>query len=390
MGRRWLILTLIFLGVTASMAASFAPFIVGALVEFGGLSVREAGMVAAGEMAGAMVGAFAVFHIVNKIERRTLMWAGMLLFAIGNMVSMSVDGFASIVAVRAACGFVSAIVVATVAATMAIQPSSERAYGWFFFTMIVSSAVGALVMPAIVAMGGAKAVFVGIAIISLMAFTAALSLPPFKSAVIERSASAARAPILRRALALMSMLLLFTAFGAAWTFVERIGAALSMTPQQIGVALSLSMAGGALGSLAATFAGARFGLFLPIIVAACASTFGAWSMTFGLSLASFTIAVLVFKFGFSLGVPYLSAIFASIDPSGRLMTLGTLTQAAGLALGPGLGALFVHGADVSSAVLFSVLVSAVYGLLSGLLARNADKRASVGDTRMKPMEATRV
>ena len=90
------------------------------------------------------------------------------------------------------------------------------------------------------------------------------------------------------------------------------------------------------------------------------------------SLATFAIAVLVYKFGFSLAMPYISAIFAGIDKSGRLMTLGTLMQAAGLAVGPAVGSALVSDETIAPAIYFSIVIGIAAGLIGVRLARFVD------------------
>lgn len=363
---------LITAGVVASMGASFAPFMVGALVEHAGLSIKQAGAVASVEMAGAMVGAFAMFHLVNRLERRSLILGGALLFAIGNLAAAFVDGFQAILAVRALCGFVSAVVVATVAASIATREGAERAYGLFFLTMIISGALCSLVIPAIVSAGGARGFFFALSGVALLSSAGVIFIPASKASVAQSTSTAGSIFDARQLQALACMFLWFVAFGATWTFVERLGAGIPLTAAAVGLALAISMGGGASGALAASLVGGRYGAFKPIALAAAASALAGAAMIESNSLATFAIAVLVYKFGFSLAMPYISAIFAGIDKSGRLMTLGTLMQAAGLAVGPAVGSALVSDETIAPAIYFSIVIGIAAGLIGVRLARFVD------------------
>ena len=375
--RDWLVLaSLITAGVVASMGASFAPFMVGALVEHAGLSVKQAGAVASVEMAGAMLGAFAIFHVVNRLERRSLILGGALLFAIGNLAAAFAEGFPALLIVRALCGFVSAIVVATVAASIATRERAERAYGLFFLTMIVSGALCSLVIPGIITAGGARGFFLALAGISTLSFVAGFLIPASKKNAAGNSSVGGSVFDAKQVQALACMFLWFVAFGATWTFVERLGAGIPLTATAIGLALAISMGGGASGALAASLVGGRYGAFKPIALAATASAIAGAAMIGSNSVATFAVAVLVYKFGFSLAMPYISAIFAGIDKSGRLMALGTLMQAAGLAVGPAVGSAIVSENTVAPAIYFSIVIGVAAGLIGIRLARFVDMRSA--------------
>lgn len=381
---RLILVIMIAAGVTASMAATFAPFMVGALVEFGGLTTGRAGGIVSAEMAGAALGALASFYGVNKYDRRGIIVAGLSIFMIGNIVAASVDGFLPLMAVRTVCGFASAAVVATACACIAMSPEAERAFGYYFLTMIGTGALGAIAMPQIVALGGAKSIFLTYAIVALVMALVSLKLPRLKIAEARGRKEIPSALAAEPLHALGAVLLWFVAFGAIWTFVERVGAVVQLSANDIGFAIAISQGGGAVGALIASILGLRMGAVKPIVVAATAYFAATISIPFVTSLQSYVLMVFMLSFGFSMGNPYLSGLLARLDTSGRLTSLGTLMQAGGLAIGPGVGALVISGADITNIIWLgagaavvsaglAVRVSYIgYRKQSSLLAKNAN------------------
>lgn len=350
---------LIATGVAASMAATFAPFMVGGLVEFAGLTIRQAGGVASVEMAGAALGALVSFYAVNKYDRRNIIFSGLSVFIIGNLAAASVDGFLPLLVLRIICGFASATVVATACACIAMSAEAERVFGYYFLTMIATGALGAATMPQIIAMGGAKAIFIAYAFIALCVAMVCLMLPRLKIAETSAHKEAPSALAIEPMHALGAVLLWFIAFGAIWTFVERVGAAIRLPADDIGFALAISQGGGAAGALIASILASRAGAVKPILAAAGIYFVAAMSIPFVDSLQRYILMAFMLSFGFSMGNPYLSGLLARLDASGRLTSLGTLMQAGGLAIGPGVGALIVSAGDITNTVWFGAIAALV-------------------------------
>jgi predicted MFS family arabinose efflux permease len=105
-----------------------------------------------------------------------------------------------------------------------------------------------------------------------------------------------------------------------WAFVERVGVNLHLSKDRVGLLLSVAGVAGVAGSLTASWVGSRVArkpvLILAFILAAAS---GASTMS-GLSIPLWGIGAFVYVYTFSFIYPYLLAVGADLDSSGRLNT----------------------------------------------------------------------
>ena len=103
----------------------------------------------------------------------------------------------------------------------------------------------------------------------------------------------------------------------------------------ISKALTLSQFSGLAGALLPVIFASRFGRVWPMALALLAGVLPLLIFIYGTGgVQEFLIIALIYNFGFNLGHPYLLAIMANLDATGRVVIYSVAAQTIGMAVGP--------------------------------------------------------
>lgn len=160
---------------------------------------------------------------------------------------------------------------------------------------------------------------------------------------------------------LIGGLLFFMSQGGLWTFIERIAAASDLDPQWIGTVLSFSSLcgiAGALGAKRTADIAGQLNVFLFVLAGEMVCVF---LLSVEVGPAQYLIAVGLFIFFWSMGLPLLLPQFNDIDGSGHLVVLLYAMSKLGYTLGPA-----VVGMNGRGRQLFYVLIFGAAICVAGL------------------------
>jgi hypothetical protein len=157
-------------------------------------------------------------------------------------------------------------------------------------------------------------------------------------------------------------LLAYGSFEAAamgqFSYIERIGVHLDLTPEQLGLALGFASLIGIPGALAVTALGNRFGYFLPIAGAASAQLLVMLWLLRAEGFAAYFVIACVYSIGWAFVLPYFQALCARIDPRGSVVVAGGFATGSAGFLGPAGAALLVRPGD------YSLMISGICAVLA--------------------------
>ena len=117
------------------------PMIVGMLVDQLGFTAPEAGYIASAELSGIFVASIVTSAIVNKVNRRWIMVAGLAFCIVGNVGSYAIQDFVPMLVTRFATGVSAGSVYATSVAILAGSSETARNFTYLIFSIALSNAV---------------------------------------------------------------------------------------------------------------------------------------------------------------------------------------------------------------------------------------------------------
>lgn len=318
------------------------PYVVGSAVGDLHLSASVAGWLAAVEIVGVSIGSIVAPSLATRLSPRRLTLASAAMTVVANLLSglmwsAIARELVAFALVRIIAGVTSGIVLGMVTAWIALTGESERTYGRVYMGMSLAFAMLLLLLPPLQSRLGGSALFLTLAAILFLLLVPLIRQLDISGYSADRPAHApplVRLDVLRL---FLSMTLAYFTYGAAYTFSDRIGNAIGLSPTTIGTVLSTSTMMSIVGAWVAGTLGLRWGRARPL----CGAIFLA-GISYLLILRAQTSAVLLigmaaygvttmFYNAYSLGVA------VALDPvTGRVASILQGYSLIPYALGPGL------------------------------------------------------
>lgn len=317
------------------------PGMVQGMVDYMGMDDVRAGFVASAEMTGLMLATVLFAFVSHRVNWRKAYGRGLVIVALANVGSVLLAAGTLFTALRAIAGAGAGIVAAIGFATLGETENAPRNYGWAVATIIGYSGLALWALPALFALGGYHAFLIAYAVLS----AACLPLVPHLTRRTESETAGldetpagkwALSPV--GALAVGSMLVFFTGYAAAWTYMALIGRDLGLDEGQVAHALSLSQFAGVAGALAIVIQSGKVHDLIQSCVILAAGAAAIFGFTLQQDYGVFLALNCVFQFCWNAGQPLLLGIVASRDDDGRMLRFTIPMQYIGLAAGPAFAA----------------------------------------------------
>jgi len=325
------------------------PLITAGAVDKLGFSAGQAGA-----MSSVLTFASGVSAVMAGAWVRSLSWRLGAAIALGGMCLMCVaamltHGYGAVVVWLGLAAFLASAAFSLGMTVLSDGRESARGFGVAIAIQSAYQIAALWAGPSLLELSGLVGVLALLAIPSGLGVALAPLLPAAGRAVQARGAAKG---LVRPAT--LAAFIGFTAFfigaGAYWTYLELMGQAQGITPQQVGNWSAVAVAAGIPGGALAWLQGDRFGNFRPLILA-CVLILTAAALLTGLhGAAAFGAAGAIYYFAWCYGVAYQYALVNDVDPTGRAIAITGGCAFFGSAGGAALAALFVTPPDYSAVV----------------------------------------
>ena len=336
----------VFFGELGSM---MMPFQIGALID--GLDMGEAAAGLLGSAETVTIGCcmLAVALGAVRTSPRKMAVCGAVIAGCGQLLTVLTDIYALIFVFRVAVGLGSALCLAAAIMTIASSRHPESLTGHVYAYVVLLLALLIYLVPWILSGGYHRALFSLFAILTFLGILLLLKLP--SGQVRQQQIFDIKTGINSYrliALFLTGEFLYLAGIGTVWSFIERIGLSVGMTPHDVGLYLSLGMLVSVAGSFTAGFIGMRSGRILPLAGGAILTAAAGGLVPGSIGVVSYVTWMFVFLFLLSFVLPYVIGTAASIDRSGRLATAAFAVQVLSYGAGAAIGGRVVEHFSLSS------------------------------------------
>ena len=365
------------------------PGLVGGMVDLRGFTLQDSALATSTQMGGATAGALLVLWTVKSLNFRRYVLGALCAMVVGDAlvaILRDINLFLGALAIR---GIGSGVLFAALMIYIGKHREKERFYGVILGVQFLVAAAAIYVLPTLFNSVGWSGVFFMISGIGILFLAGSRLFPSSNEVAVDSSADKIHnklryllsIPVL---LCLASYLLLYIANSAIWTFLERIGANLQLGQQGVANALAISMVAGGLFALLPVALGIRFGRSLPMLGAIVAITVSAAMLIGRIPYWEFVFAAALFNGAFSISAAYFQGLQAELDPSGRVLTIGSIILYAGWVIGPIFGATMESLYDFDGMLIVSMLLFSLCLLLIAPVSIRLDKRSKI----LNDIEAT--
>lgn len=333
----------IVMGVIGALVIWMVPALLALLSTQSQLDNRQLGYIAAWDinaMAAAMgIGAL----LLNRINWHVLLAVGLCLICVGNLATAEMHDFTAIVGARIVAGIGEGLTTGVAFAALGRWKIPDQAFAIYLGVGTFFSAGLLWIFPWMQAHFGAEHMFIGNALMALLAVIGLRAIPNGKSTGATSQAASTQFNLRLTSFGLAGVFFYFLAMGAIWSYFERIGQASGVSGATVGKAMAISTLAGIAGASIAALLPRRWGRDWPLIISGIGSVFSMQMLAGHVGAMSLVIAGVLFTFFWNLSQPLLSGICCDADPSGRVVCAMGCIQTIGYGLGPAVTAMLIIG-----------------------------------------------
>jgi len=352
-------------GTAALLVLGVQPILLGGLIETGRLTEAGLGRVAMIEVFALAIGSAIGPFAMNAGAMRLKIAAAALLLAAVDVGLFAAHSATSILALRGVAGLLEGLLIGAAVVVITHTHRPDRMNGLFLGITTAPQIAAAYLLPAlIIPRFGHNAGFALLAASAVVAACAA----PFLVDRVEAHAEAHTQGIAWSPALLLTVLGGLTqnaGIGAAWNYVERLGAQHGLAPAVIGAAMAGSLTLQFLGALLSAWLCWRMPARLMLVAGGFIQA-GVVVAMLAHSDAGYITAVCLFGLCWLALQPFLISELIRLDPSRRVAMVMTPVALAGLSLGPLIVSFAVKTGDVRGGFVGAAALLAAAGAFYGL------------------------
>ncbi len=350
----------LYMALVGYTVMSVVPVLSTALVELAGFTEEQVGRVWGADLGGLSLGAIISAFLVARINRRALVFAGVILSIGGNALCLVFVDYEQVMWLRVATGIGSGIFTAVAVVSLGGTTNPVRAFNMLMFGFAFSTAGELHFLPQL-SMNEIYLFFIGLSVVCVCFLhwiparplnTEELALQDQGDAGEGGEAEDWHVPKFLPLMCLTAVCFTYINIGGYYTYIELAAHADGVADEWMGPILTWSSIFIIVGC-AIAFLCTRFGLFKPLFISlACMA-----GIVMMLSGGITDINVMVSLFGFmtlwTFVDVYQSAMMSHMDRSGPLVALLPSVQGFGQFVGPNVAA-SVIGAGLGYPIMFMV------------------------------------
>ena len=309
-----------------------------------GFNEREIGNISTFQLLGLGLGSIASVILLKYLDWRDLSRFSLALLLVSDFACTLTGDFTPLLVLRFISGFAGGICVSFAAYGLGQTANTDRNFGNFMAIQVVFAIIASFAFPSVLDLMGLDGIFL---ILCLLELAAIVLVSRFMPALRWESATQGqgndRFHWAMCGLVLLGLVFFFTALGGFWTYIAPIGIDAGLTKQQTGNAISACLFGALLGAYSAAALNIKVGRVLPMTVSVLLQLVALLLLYQGFDYLRFSIATIIFGFGWYMYVPYQFALLAEFDRDGRPMLLLNAVAGLGSGLGPAIAAFTLAG-----------------------------------------------
>ena len=345
------------LGTIASAAGAILPVLVGLWQTQNGLSVEQAGLVAATELLAQVFGTGVFLWASQRWSLRTIGAAGLVGMLVGNIASAASGGFHSLVLARAFGGTGGGLARALSMMCLARALTPGRAFAIYAGAQMALASLTTAGIPHLIASLGSQAPFLALAVGAIIGFALCPFLPKGStpsSGDRRRSASPASALF-----AIAALFIYFVGQGALWTYLKAIGDHQSISAAGITYALTFLNIAGFVGALGAGAFARRVNPRAALLILLATETLSIVGLFNSHTAGLFIASACGYNFSWCASFPFQFTVIAQSDTTGRASSVVPAADGLGLAGGAALAGVVLPTLGLESAGAICEAASAI-------------------------------
>ena len=346
----------VFMALVGYSVMVSVPVLSTALVNHLGFTDEQVGRVWGNDMLGLSIGAVMSALLVARVNRRHLLWAGVILSIGANALCLVFTEYQPVLWLRVAAGIGSGIFTAVAVVTLGATTNPVRAFNLLLFGFAFSTAIELHILPQFT-MNEIYLFFIALTTVCAL-FIRWIPARPLTGddlalqQKIESHEENWHVPKIVPVLCLVAICFTYINIGGYYTYIELAALADGVAPDWVGPVLTWSSIFAIVGCVLAYFC-TRFGLFRPLLVSLFSMAAIVIMLSGGINNTNVVVSVFGFMTLWTFVDVYQSAMLGHMDRSGSMVALLPSVQGFGQFIGPNIAASIV-GAGIGYSTMFVV------------------------------------
>lgn len=343
------------------------PVLVNAFNARLGFSVEESGFIASADLAGLFVGQILTAIFIRKLSARKVALIGALLFSGGNFLTPLTDTFTSLVTIRFLSEIGGGIFIALCMTFLSRTENPDRYIGFSVSLQLMLTIGLLLTAPLMLDLLDISGFFIVLAFLSCLTFLAVIypldidfTIGMNKSISDKKLTSTDKNALV----GIASILIYWVGIGALWSFIEVIGSEKGLSSIDISNGLAFSQLAGFAGAMFTAWLSNRIGRLFPTLIALACQAVAVAMLGFEMDFMLFLFSLSLFSFTWNVVLIFQLAIVADFDQKGIFTSIGTASQALGVAIGPAIVALTMTDVVLMPVIILMIVSVILCALIS--------------------------
>ena len=355
--------TIILISSIAPIVLLAAPALVGIFISTLGLTPQHSGYLISSEMAGMGLATLPALFWVKAISWQRVASVALIVAAVGQLVTVTVDSFGWLLAVRFITGLATGTLMSVCLVSINLTVNPDRVFGLWVVGQLSFGSLVIAVLPSVVGSFGVAGFYVPLAAVLLLLIFLVNHLPTHTPSTLEKynvEHSSQSTTFIRVCMGVIGVFVFYSGLSGAWTYIERIGNFAGLDISVINNALVLSSMAGIVGALSASVLSAKWGRLWPASLGFVLMVTSLILLTDTIVFVAvtpvvFLLAACLFKFTWTFTLPYLLSSISDNDTSGRSVVAVNFVIGGGLAAGPAISAMVLTGNNYAVIMWMSAL-----------------------------------
>lgn len=319
------------------------PIIIHALIQGLALTEPQAGLAVSVEIMAIALTSLAVAPRVHRLPARNTCFSGCIAAGLFHLLSVVVDSYGGLLAVRLCAGVAEGLVYSIAVATVATTVNPDRGYGIVNAFNIIFASLFLALVPAIEMTAPQMVAFGCLGAVVLVLTPFVRSLPESVRNSTDHAPDGITGFDATAWCLLLAVLLWGTGVNTMYPYLFYIGTQTALEARQIGLVLGSSGLAAFAGVLLMIFIGARNGYIRPLLAGLSANLVAVIMVTMIPGSVSYVTGVILSLATIYFVFPYLLAMAAEMDATGRVATAVAGVNISTGGIGPVVGGYLVSG-----------------------------------------------
>lgn len=321
--------------------ATILPILVGAIVDASGFGREMIGWIASINIFGMVLGGVIVTLLIGRYRLVKVLQIALVALILCDGLSIWADTVPTLLTIRFLSGMFGGMIYASALAIFSGLENSIKAFGVYVIVYCAWATVILIALPFGIDAFGVVAGFlllIFMSVVSLMGtfFIQDLEQVSGKKDFISLPELLGNKKVL---IGLLAYFMMQLGGGTVWAYCERIAKEAGLDTSFVGLTLGLSSLGSLLGGILVMRYGQSEGLKRPLIIGSSLMATGILTLWWAEIPAIFLISLTILGSCWAFLIPHFQQIQTQFDPSGKVVSLGTIVNMGGRATGPAIAAI---------------------------------------------------